>query len=72
MVIFGFSLTLILVAAAVAVWIWSIVHIISGEFREPNDKIVFLLVVLLFPFVGTIVYLMVGKKRRMERIDEFV
>jgi hypothetical protein len=46
-------------------WIWAIVDIIKSEFEGSNDKVLFLLLVLLFPFVGTVIYFIIGRPKRI-------
>lgn len=52
-------------------WIKAIIEIITHEFRG-NDKIVWLLLVVLIPFIGTILYYLIGQNQKIEKIDEFV
>ncbi len=50
--------------AVLAFWIWAAAEIALSEFKG-NDKIVWLLLVLLIPFIGTILYFAVGRSKRV-------
>ncbi len=54
--------------AFLALWIWAIVEVATKEPGEGNDKVVWLLVVLLASWVGALIYLFV---RRPERIRKY-
>ena len=44
-------------------WLWALIDCIRREFTNPNDKIIWILVVLLLWIIGPIIYLIVGKKK---------
>jgi len=44
-------------------WIAEIVDVLRRQFREPTEKIVWLIVVLLLHFIGAVIYYFVGKKQ---------
>ncbi len=52
-----------------ALFIWALVDILKSEFKDANNKIIWLIVVLVLPLVGAIIYLAVGRKQKavMER-----
>jgi hypothetical protein len=56
-----------LLAACTAFWIWMLVDCITRERNEGNDRIVWLLVILLAQILGALVYFFV---RRPERVRE--
>lgn len=51
--------------AGFALWVRAIVDIIESEFEGSNMKLVWLLVVLLMPVLGTILYMTKGDKMKM-------
>mgnify|MGYP002528722517 CR=1 FL=1 len=53
--------------AAVGFWIWALVDCLTKESSEGNDKIIWILVILLLSWVGALIYLFV---RRPQRIKE--
>ncbi|MBP8156693.1 MAG: PLDc_N domain-containing protein [Leadbetterella sp.] len=48
-------------------WIFAIVDLIQRQFQDQTNKIVWALVILLIPFVGSILYLLIGRKGGMRR-----
>jgi len=54
---------LVIIACLVA-WIWAIVDIISHEFHG-NNKILWIVLVILLPLVGTILYFLMGKDQQI-------
>ena len=58
-------LILLFIGLLFATWIWAIVDIVKSEFRGENDKVLFLILVLLLPFVGTIIYFIVGRPKQI-------
>lgn len=49
---------------SVAVWIFALVDVVRRDFYRQNDKIVWALIILLAPVVGSILYLVIGWQRR--------
>ena len=47
-------------------WIWALIDCITKEPSEGNDKIIWILVILLTHFVGALIYIVI---RRPKRID---
>jgi hypothetical protein len=52
--------TLILIS--IGLWIYCLIDILKNKF-EKNDKTIWILVVLLLPFLGSILYLCIGNKK---------
>ena len=44
--------------------IWALIDIIRSQFQEPNNKLIWVLVVLLLPFLGSILYLAIGRGQK--------
>ncbi len=49
-------------------WIWTIIDVVTNEPSEGNDKVVWLLVVILVHWIGSAIYYFV---RRPERIRKY-
>jgi len=45
-------------------WIIALVDIVRSEFQG-NDKVVWVIVVIFFPFLGSILYFIFGKSRKI-------
>jgi hypothetical protein len=46
-------------------WIWALVDIIQSRFREESTKIIWCLLVIFLPFIGTILYYVIGREQRL-------
>jgi len=46
-------------------WLWAFVDILKSQFKGGSDKIVWLLVVLFIPFVGVILYFLIGRNQKV-------
>lgn len=55
---------LILAIIAIALYIFGIVDIVKGSFRGDSEKIIWLIVVLIFPILGVLIYLLFGRSHR--------
>ncbi len=54
-------------------WIYALIEIISEEYKNDTDKIIWFLLVFFLPFVGTIIYYFSGRNRiSLPREDEYV
>lgn len=48
----------------VILWLWALIDVIRREFPAgSSDKVVWILIVLLIPWIGPIVYLIAGRKK---------
>ncbi|UBM60531.1 PLD nuclease N-terminal domain-containing protein [Marinilongibacter aquaticus] len=63
--IFPLSL-MISMLVPLALFIWALIDLVKAEFRQTSSKLVWFLVVLLIPFVGSILYLVIGRKQKIE------
>lgn len=54
---------LILGIVAVGLWIWGLADILKGTFRGNGSKMLWLVVVIFFPIIGVILYLLFGRRR---------
>ncbi len=55
--------TLILIS--IGLWIYCLIDILKNKF-EQNEKIIWILVVLLLPILGSILYMFIGKKKKLK------
>ena len=56
-ILFGFFLF--------AIWVWTIIDIIKSEFKDNNEKVLWMVLVILLPFIGTVLYFAIGSKNRV-------
>jgi hypothetical protein len=58
---FGIGLFALL---CLVMWVYALVDIIKSRFSDENTKIVWILIVILIPFLGTILYFVLGREQR--------
>lgn len=42
----------------------ALIDILRSEFAQPNNKIVWVLVVILLPFIGSLIYFLIGRGQK--------
>ncbi|MCX6062324.1 MAG: SHOCT domain-containing protein [Campylobacterales bacterium] len=67
----GFELFLFFIVAGLfLIWIWAMVDIITSKFKEDLMQIIWLLVVFFLPFIGVLLYLLIGRSMKQIPLDE--
>ena len=64
--IFGVLLFLIMAVfslACFAFWLWMLIHAITNKGIVGTEKIVWVLVVIFLPFVGSLIYFFIGRPK---------
>ena len=56
------TITLILFLVALALWIFAIYDIVKGTFKGSGSKALWLVVVIFFPIIGALLYLIFGRR----------
>jgi len=63
---FGIPLFMLMIGVALlAVWVWALIDIITSKFKESVMQVVWLLIVILLPFIGVVVYLLIGNATKI-------
>lgn len=57
---------IIAIGVGLILWLWSVVHIARAKTEDPFDRVVWLLVVLMLNFVGTLLYVFFDNARLAE------
>lgn len=47
------------------IWVWALIDIITSKFQEDIMQVVWLLVVFFLPFIGVLLYLMIGRSMKL-------
>ena len=47
-------------------WIIALVDILKSDFRDTNGKIIWALVVIFLPVIGSILYFLIGKSQKIQ------
>ncbi len=68
-----FILFMLLIGIGSAVlWIYCLVDVIRAEFKGESDKIIWLILIVMLPMIGSILYLTIGVKQKKARPEELV
>ncbi|WP_266203861.1 PLDc N-terminal domain-containing protein [Pontibacter kalidii] len=54
---------LLILLIPLVIWGYVVIEIVTGTFKDSIDKMVWLLVVLLVPFIGVILYYLIGRRK---------
>ncbi|MBL0745460.1 PLDc N-terminal domain-containing protein [Chryseolinea lacunae] len=49
-----------------ALWLWALIEIIRSDFKESSQKIIWLLVLIFLPFLGWLLYVIIGRGQRVK------
>lgn len=49
--------------AAMVLWIMALVDVVKRQFKEPNEKIVWVLIIALTHWIGALIYMLIGRKQ---------
>jgi hypothetical protein len=58
-------LLLIFLALPALLWLWAIVDLLGSKFQSDTNKLIWALVIIFVPFIGSILYLVVGRKQKI-------
>ena len=47
-------------------WIIALIDILKSDFRDTNGKIIWVLVVIFLPVIGSILYFLIGKSQKTQ------
>lgn len=58
---------LIIIASIIILFLISIKDILKSKFESDNDKLIWVLLVILVPIIGPLLYIFIGKRQRMSK-----
>ncbi|MHA7130464.1 PLDc N-terminal domain-containing protein [Algoriphagus namhaensis] len=65
----GFSLLFLIFGALYFIlWVYCLVDVIRSDFKDPNMKIIWILIILFAQVIGSLVYLVIGKSTKLNSI----
>lgn len=53
-------------------WVFAIIEIVRSEFIDKTERLTWLLIVILLPFIGTILYILIGRKLRLNNDSDIL
>jgi hypothetical protein len=54
----------LLIFVQVSLWVWAIFHLIKNASLDNMNKVVWVIVIMCFPLLGPIIYLLFGKNQK--------
>jgi hypothetical protein len=54
---------ILFVGVGFVLWLWALIDCIRRNFTNPNDKILWLVLIILIGYIGPILYLIIGRKK---------
>ncbi|WP_394342582.1 PLDc N-terminal domain-containing protein [Pontibacter oryzae] len=51
---------------SVILWLWALQDILRNDFKTGTDKLVWVIVVVVLPIVGAVLYLLIGRKQKRD------
>lgn len=48
---------------------WALIDVLRSDFQNDTNKIIWVLVILFVPFLGSILYFLIGRKQKALKID---
>lgn len=68
--LFGLNLFLLFIMIGLfAIWIWALIDIITSKFRDDIMQVIWLLIVFFVPFLGVLLYLMIGRGMKRPSLE---
>lgn len=61
----AFFVFLLVFVAVFVFWLWALIDILKSEFTGPN-KVVWLLMVMMVPLIGAILYYFIGREQKIK------
>ncbi|MDD5705519.1 MAG: PLD nuclease N-terminal domain-containing protein [Kiritimatiellae bacterium] len=65
-----FLVVLVLGVGGTILWIWMLVDCATKEKSEGNDKLIWILVIVLAHWIGALVYLLVRRPKRIQELGK--
>lgn len=48
-----------------AIYVYTIYDVVTSRFANPNDRLIWIIIVILLPFLGTLLWFLVGRNKRL-------
>lgn len=52
-------------ALGLIIYIYTIIDVVRNKFANPSDRLVWILIVILVPLLGTILWFLIGRNKRL-------
>jgi hypothetical protein len=62
----GLIIWSLILAAIFIFWIVALINILRNDFKGPNEKLIWIVVVIFVPFLGSVLYFAIGRNNRIK------
>jgi cytochrome bd-type quinol oxidase subunit 2 len=63
-------LLLLFLAVPVALWLWSLIDLLSSEFENSLNKVIWLMAITFLPVLGALLYLLIGRNQKVSSLPQ--
>lgn len=46
-------------------WLWALIDVLRSDFKDGVTKVIWLIAIIFVPFLGAILYLLLGRRQRI-------
>lgn len=57
-------LEIVVILIPMILWFWALIDVLRSDFRDSTTKIVWLIAIIFVPFLGALLYLVIGRRQR--------
>lgn len=65
----GLIIWTILAAVICFIFLAALINVLKSDFTDSTTKLMWILVILLVPFLGSIIYFMIGGKHKVQKVN---
>lgn len=63
-------LLLLFLAVPVVLWLWALIDLLSSEFENNINKVVWLIAITFLPVLGALLYLLIGRGQKIGKLPQ--
>ena len=67
---YGLLIWQVFLILLIGLWVYSLIDLLRSSFKR-NDKLIWLLALLFIPILGAVLYLIIGKKQKIDKASTF-
>ena len=56
---------ILLILIPLILWIWALINVIKSDFKNESLKIIWVIVIILLPIVGSLLYYFIGRSQKV-------
>ena len=62
--------SILIIVFFVSLWLWALADILKNNFKK-NYKLIWIIVVVMIPILGAILYFMIGRKQKITKKSRY-